>query len=103
MTIRTIYAEENTETEREFRARPYSEDSTVTKPKRKIDSQTSSRNLKTSKERDYQETVTFLLHVPKEIWMKFVRTVPISRTRHDFVVDLIQRRIWEYEKATETV
>lgn len=56
-----------------------------------------------SKRRDYKETVTFLLKVPVEIWMKFVKTVPISRTRHDFIIDLIQRRIWEYDKSTETI
>jgi len=56
-----------------------------------------------SKQREYKETVNFLLKVPVEIWLKFVKTVPISRTRHDFIIDLIQRRIWEYDKSTETV
>jgi hypothetical protein len=50
-------------------------------------------------ERD--DTVSFLLRVPKDLWQRFVRTVPISRTRHDFILDLIQRRVWEYEKASE--
>jgi hypothetical protein len=48
-------------------------------------------------------TVTFLLTVPKNLWQRFVKTVPISRTRHDFILDLIQRRVWEYEKATSHV
>jgi len=47
--------------------------------------------------------VTFLLKIPVELWEKFVKTIPISRTRHDFILDLIQRRVWEYEKAFETV
>ena len=55
------------------------------------------------KEREYSETVTFLLHIPVDIWTKFIKTVPISRTRHDFIIDQIQRRIWEYEKATVAV
>ena len=47
------------------------------------------------------DSVTFLLRIPKDLWQKFIKTVPISRTRHDFVLDLIQRRVWEYEKATK--
>jgi hypothetical protein len=62
-----------------------------------------SRSPKGHKHREYSETVAFLLHIPVEIWMKFVKTVPISRTRHDFIIDLIERRIWEYEKATMAV
>ena len=38
------------------------------------------------KEREYSETVTFLLHIPVDIWTKFIKTVPISRTRHDFII-----------------
>ena len=56
-----------------------------------------------SKKRLYANTVTFLLHVPVEIWKEFIKTVPISRTRHDFIIELINRRIWEYEKATKKV
>jgi len=58
---------------------------------------------KVPKQREYSETVAFLLHIPVDIWTKFIKTVPISRTRHDFIIDLIQRRIWEYEKATMAV
>jgi hypothetical protein len=58
---------------------------------------------KAHKEREYSGTVSFLLHIPVDIWIKFVKTVPISRTRHDFIIDLIERRIWEYEKATMPV
>jgi hypothetical protein len=58
---------------------------------------------KALKHREYSETVAFLLHIPVDIWTKFIKTVPISRTRHDFIIDLIQRRIWEYEKATMAV
>jgi hypothetical protein len=49
------------------------------------------------------DTVTFLLRIPKDLWQRFIKTVPISRTRHEFLLDLIQRRVWEYEKASETV
>ena len=55
------------------------------------------------REHEYSDIVTFLLHIPVDIWMKFVKTVPISRTRHDFIIELIERRIWEYEKATMAV
>lgn len=48
-------------------------------------------------------TVTFLLKTPFDLWQKLIKTVPISRTSHDFILDLIQRRVWEYEKATENV
>ena len=57
----------------------------------------------TKKEKTSEDNVTFLLHIPSEIWISFCKTVPISRTRHDFILDLIQRRIWEFEKATKTV
>jgi hypothetical protein len=50
---------------------------------------------------DGDDTVSFLLRVPKDLWQRFIRTVPISRTRHDFVLDLIQRRVCEYEEASE--
>jgi hypothetical protein len=50
---------------------------------------------------DADDTVSFLLKVPKDLWQRFIRTVPISRTRHDFILDLIQRRVWEYEKAAK--
>jgi len=60
-------------------------------------------STKTPSRREYSETVAFLLRIPVEIWMKFIKTVPISRTRHDFIIDLIERRIWEYEKATMAV
>jgi|GEM_PF-6080468 len=53
-----------------------------------------------SKERD---SVTFLLKIPKDLWHRFIRTVPISRTRHNFILDLIERRVWEYEKASARV
>jgi hypothetical protein len=46
------------------------------------------------------DTVSFLLRVPKDLWQRFIKTVPISRTRHDFILDLIERRVWEYEKAS---
>jgi len=49
------------------------------------------------------ESVTFLLKIPRDLWQKFVKTVPISRTRHDFILDLIQRRVWEYERASGNV
>jgi hypothetical protein len=49
------------------------------------------------------ERVTFLLKIPAELWQRFIKTIPISRTRHEFVLDLIQRRVWEYEKATENI
>lgn len=49
------------------------------------------------------DSVTFLLRIPKDLWEKFVKTVPISRTRHDFILDLIQRRVAEYDKATGKV
>ena len=49
------------------------------------------------------DTVKFLLEVPRELWEKFIRTVPISRTRHDFILDLIQRRVAEYEEASGKV
>jgi hypothetical protein len=49
------------------------------------------------------ELVTFLLKIPFDLWQKFINTVPISRTSHDFILDLIQRRVWEYEKASENV
>lgn len=49
------------------------------------------------------DTVSFLLKVPKDLWQRFIKTVPISRTRHDFVLDLIQRRVWEYERASAKV
>jgi hypothetical protein len=49
------------------------------------------------------EIVTFLLKIPFDLWQKFIKTVPISRTRHDFILDLIQRRVWEYEKASENI
>jgi hypothetical protein len=52
-------------------------------------------------ERD--DTVSFLLKVPKDLWQRFIKTVPISRTRHAFILDLIQRRVWEYEKASGKV
>ena len=58
---------------------------------------------KAHKEREYSETVSFLLHIPVDIWINFIKTVPISCTRHDFIIDLIQRRVWEYAKATENV
>jgi len=58
---------------------------------------------KVPKQREYSETVAFLLHIPVDIWTKFIKTVPISRTRHDFIIDLIERRVWEYEKATGKV
>ncbi len=53
--------------------------------------------------REYSDTVSFLLNIPVEIWIKFIKTVPISRTRHDFIVDLIERRIWEYERSAKAV
>jgi len=49
------------------------------------------------------ELVTFLLKIPFDLWQKFINTVPISRTSHDFILDLIQRRVWEYEKASENI
>ena len=49
------------------------------------------------------DRVTFLLKIPRDLWQSFVKTVPISRTRHDFILDLIQRRVWEYEKASGNV
>jgi hypothetical protein len=53
--------------------------------------------------RPEKQEVTFLLRIPNDLWERFVKTVPISRTRHDFILDLIQRRVWEYEKATNHV
>jgi hypothetical protein len=53
--------------------------------------------------RPEKQEVTFLLRIPSDLWERFVKTVPISRTRHDFILDLIQRRVWEYEKATSHV
>jgi hypothetical protein len=61
-----------------------------------------SKKFKIEKSAEY-DTVTFLLRVPKHLWQKFIKTVPISRTRHDFILDLIERRVWEYEKATDNV
>jgi hypothetical protein len=52
---------------------------------------------------DGDDTVSFLLRVPEDLWQRFIKTVPISRTRHDFILDLIQRRVWEYEKASGKV
>jgi hypothetical protein len=49
------------------------------------------------------ETVSFLLRVPEDLWQRFIKTVPISRTRHDFILDLIQRRVSDYEKASGKV
>jgi hypothetical protein len=50
---------------------------------------------------DGDDTVSFLLTVPEDLWQRFIKTVPISRTRHDFILDLIQRRVQEYERASE--
>jgi hypothetical protein len=61
----------------------------------------SKRNRKTKSLES--ENVTFLLRIPTDLWQRFVKTVPISRTRDDFLLDLIQRRVWEYEKASRTI
>ena len=58
---------------------------------------------KPKQSKQYSDTVTFLLHIPVDVWLKFTETVPISRTRHDFIIELLLRRIWEYEKATRNV
>ena len=50
-----------------------------------------------------EEIVTFLLRIPADLWRRFVKTIPISRTRHDFILDLIQRRVSEYDEATQNV
>lgn len=55
------------------------------------------------KKRIERDRVTFLLKIPKGLWEKFVKTVPISRTRHDFILDLIQRRVAEYDEASRKV
>jgi len=69
---------------------------------RKKSSETKAR-MEARRKRCEPNIVTFLLKIPVELWEKFVKTVPISRTRHDFILDLIQRRVWEYEKASETI
>jgi len=61
------------------------------------------KHSETGDKRKKSDNVTFLLKVPTDLWERFIKTVPISRTRHNFILDLIQRRVWEYEKATENV
>ena len=61
------------------------------------------RSRKVTMEKQRNETVTFLLRIPGDLWQSFIKTVPISRTRHDFILDLIQRRVWEYDKAAKKV
>jgi hypothetical protein len=73
------------------------------KPSQELGSRKDHDALPKAHKREYSETVSFLLHIPVDIWIKFIKTVPISRTRHDFIIDLIERRIWEYEKATMAV
>ncbi len=102
MSIGTVNVEEDRELEYECVPEEYTRGRRICKTNRERKSKPIAERRNTRKPQ-YAEQVTFLLRIPKEIWIKFIKTVPISRTRHDFILDLIQRRIWEYEKATQSV